>query len=120
MNLDLGLGKGQVSAPGAEERGNKCVFGGEEQEELSPPSTSRAKGVVGAVPTQQRRQKAVTSASTVPSSEWNTAFCCWQLSSFGRFPIALPTGSCLFLSPQQASLSDMGHSSFLLTIMTSD
>lgn len=110
-----GKGEGLSLLLGAEQRGTKwvCVFGGKEQGGFSPPSTSRAKGAeVGAVPTQQRRQKAGTSANTV-LYQWSSEFCCWRWSSIGRFLLALPTGSCLFLSPQQASLSDMGHSSFL-------
>lgn len=112
--LELGQGTGLCSwgQRRGEQSGWVCL-GRREQGGCSPPSTSWAKGaVVGVMPAQQRKQKAGSSASTVPS-QWNSEFCCWQRSSPGRFRPALLTPSCLFLAPQRASLSDVGHSSFL-------
>lgn len=107
---------------GAEERGTKwvCVFGEKGAGRVFSSFTSRARGaVVGAVPAQQRKQKAGTSASTVPS-QWNSEFCCWQRCSSGRFLPALLTRSCSFLAPQRASLPDMGHRSFLSRALNED
>lgn len=110
-------GKGRSLHLGAEERGTKWVgvFGRKGAGRAFSSfhkQGQRGCGGSSACPAKEAKGRDLSEHRSLSVEQRVLLLALILLGEVERERPALPTGSCLFLSPQRASLSDMGHSSF--------